>query len=241
MNDEFGNNQAGFTLIELLVVIAIIAILAVLLLPSLLSAKAKAQRIQCISNLHQQGVALHTFLGESHGYPTGVALTNGDGLGRWWGEQLEHVGFGISRPPKQFWQAGVWRCPSGRPRDGKIGNNPYYAYNLFGALSVGNPMNNFGLSGHYTSVDPPTVTSIRETEVAVPAQMIAMGESDVYTFIRNLSYDFPYGFARHPGRLNELLCDGHVESARLSFLFEEIADEALAQWNRDHLPHRDRL
>jgi prepilin-type N-terminal cleavage/methylation domain-containing protein len=241
MNDEVGNNQTGFTLIELLVVIAIIAILAALLLPSLLSAKAKAQRVQCISNLHQQGVALHIFLSENHSYPTWIAFTNSDQPGRWWGEQLERGGFGISSPPWQFWQTGVWRCPSGRPRDGNIGNCPYYGYNSFGALSLGNPTNNFGLSGHLPSVDLPTVTPIREPEVAVPAQMIAIGESDVFVFMRNLSYDFPYGFARHVGRLNELLCDGHVESARLSHLFQDTGDEALAQWNRDHLPHRDRL
>jgi len=40
---------------------------------------------------------------------------------------------------------------------------------------------------------------------------------------------------------NVTFCDGHVESPTLKFLFEDTSDEALSRWNRDHLPHREKL
>jgi prepilin-type N-terminal cleavage/methylation domain-containing protein/prepilin-type processing-associated H-X9-DG protein len=75
-----GHNKA-FTLVELLVVIAIIAILAGLLLPVLAKAKLKAQRIQCVSDLKQIGVAFHSFLHDHEGLlPMEVSTNNGGTL-----------------------------------------------------------------------------------------------------------------------------------------------------------------
>jgi prepilin-type processing-associated H-X9-DG protein len=65
--------------------------------------------------------------------------------------------------------------------------------------------------------------------------------------VSSLGHGFPdpestkRSFARHQGKANVVFCDGHVESPTLQFLFEDTSDDALVRWNRDHLPHREKL
>ena len=122
----------AFTLIELLVVISIIALLIALLVPAVQGAREAARRTQCVNNLKQLGVALHTYESASRSFPPGYVSNfdaSGNDTGPGWGwaamllPQLEQkplfdtVNFGLpiehpSNSTSRLTRMTIHLCPS---------------------------------------------------------------------------------------------------------------------------------
>lgn len=74
-------NRSAFTFVGLLVVLAVVAILAAMLLPALANAKSRAQRIQCVNDLKQCGLAVRVWEGDHNDlYPMAVSNSLGGSL-----------------------------------------------------------------------------------------------------------------------------------------------------------------
>jgi len=236
-------------MIELLTLTAIIGILAALLLATITRARGPAQRIQCVNNVRQLGLALQEFVADNHVYPLCVNVDFRKGgfpvHDANWIEALEHEKI-ASKPGKTFLEMGVWRCPTAQRPVNFPTNAVYmsYGYNAYGLDVIGNPVS-LGLGGHKAGAFAQTLAPpVYESEVAAPSDMIAIG--DVFNggmvLWRDVKTAGPgNAYLRHQGKANVGFCDDHVESTTLKFLFSDTNNMALVRWNRDHLPHREKL
>jgi prepilin-type N-terminal cleavage/methylation domain-containing protein/prepilin-type processing-associated H-X9-DG protein len=247
-------SRNGFTLMELLVVVAVIAILAALILPALSLAKARAQRLHCASNIRQIGIALQQFVSDNQFYPL---YSGGDTTSRGWEYDVARQ-LGDNPNTPGYLLSGVWACPGIPTKD--VSSVASYGYNAFG---LGVSVDSLGLGATHGAtvggwtfevLKPP----VRESSVVQPSEMMAIGDGfhgsgniiicgDWFLWRHDVFHPILWGTrpfvasARHRGRANVVFCDGHVESPSLKFLFEDTSDTALSRWNRDHLPHRERL
>lgn len=261
------HSRDGFSLTELLVVIAIIGILAALVLSGVTRAKGKAQRIQCASNVRQLGLALQGFVADNRVYPLGINRNAGrvrypEHEGSWI-SALRRSQLSGANASSNFMIQGLWQCPSAPKPSNLPPNTRYlsYGYNYYG-LSAQTDTNSLGLGGHFvwddsdTNSSPRLAPPVSESEVTNPSELMAIGDS--FRGGNGIIHDGGFilwrtfgsggnlrstkrSYSRHQAKANVVFCDGHVESPTLRFMFEDTSDEALVRWNRDHLPHRERL
>jgi prepilin-type N-terminal cleavage/methylation domain-containing protein len=117
---------AGFTLVELLVVIGIIALLMGILLPTLSRAREAGSRTKCASNLHNLGLACHSFANDHKGwfpaaygmpdpkfpYRFPIVVGNDPALDDTNFAQWQAYGTSYSCFTSYGMTDGVWQCPS---------------------------------------------------------------------------------------------------------------------------------
>ncbi len=186
--------RRAFTLIELASGIAIVAILLALLLPSLSRMRAGANAAACQANLRQLGISMNLYAVD-HNQAFPVPTNQASGLPTWY-QTLSREGYLESRK--------ILRCPAG-----------YYGMDSGSALS-------------YTMTDLPIwyPPSHRRTgefrnfftqKLNNPSQWPLLMDGDTP---RVFSLDNPQATspvrerfaARHGGKANVLMADGHIET-----------------------------
>jgi prepilin-type processing-associated H-X9-DG protein/prepilin-type N-terminal cleavage/methylation domain-containing protein len=193
-------SQTGFTLVELLTVVAVTGVLAALLTTAVSKAKGRAQLIQCVNNVRQQGLGLTGFVADHHCYPLGFNPNHYQGAYPehdtfWMSSLAKELGVKMrdtNNPPLGIasFYCGIFLCPAAVnravpiPGTGGWAVNIDYGYNSDGLIRIkpdgGSDLNSFGLGGHAVAFNKQnhgsTAPPIHPSDIVNPSEMLAIGD-----------------------------------------------------------------
>ncbi len=211
------SHHRAFTLIELLVVLAVLSILAALLLPALARSRTSAQRVKCVSNLRQLGLAAQMYWDDNGGNCfryRGAATNDGDVFWFGWlqrgreGERAFDPTQGALYP--YLGGRGVEVCPAlnyaRRSFKLKATGAAYgYGYNLHLSAALDQPPVNV------SKLPRPTATVLLAD--AAQVNTFQAPASPTHPMLEEFFYvntNEPTAHFRHAKTANALFCDGHV-------------------------------
>ena len=208
----------GMTLVELLVVITIIVVLAALSTVGVSRVRSAARGATCTSNLRQIGTAILSYATDNSGQlpPLEDRTNPGDGLKGIWPQIIADRGYlpkATNRAGKLSCGAGVWACPDCTV----VQPN----YNGYGAAE--------GTVMKVKRSSLPDSGSLRLAQIPNPERTWLVGDT------ANFPKDLKSGWyaiwanpkqwtnshspaARHSGKVNVCMVDGHVESLTMKEL-----------------------
>lgn len=198
----------GFTLIELLVVIAILALTTMLLVGGITRSIARAQTVQCLSNIRQVGIASRLYSMEMGGRLPDIShLRDAEGNSRSWSITLrDFLGEGF-----------LGRCPANRNSRATVS----YAWNDMLTDPSGQ-----GLRLHDVRHPSRTLKLGEHADGYLSEHFHFRGRSGEARLSLN-QFRNQVGVERHGNSANYLFVDGHVATIPVSLVESRLRDPGI--------------
>lgn len=231
----------AFTLLELLVVISICALLAALLLPVLATAREKGRITRCRLNLRQINLGLLMYANDTGSYPYYLLVLGPKDNFLTWADAIVPY-------TQNQWTNDLYKCPSyqNQTHSAAYLKDKYelpegsYGYNWIGTGELPSEARMFpshlGLGGFATEPGNPGEGARKQTDIAAPADMAAVGDGVAGQLGRPKTIPAGYNRFTHRKLRNVAFCDNHVETVVASRFFER-SEAARSRFNYDHKGH----